>query len=100
MSRKRSEEMFPIVASYLAGEEDVTSLCDRYGMTKGQFYYWHRKYHQSKADSAGERGFIPMEILDDTNDYYMEIQMPGGTVLRSSNLLPAQYIRSLIEVGC
>lgn len=100
MSRKRSEEMFPIVASYVEGAEDVSSLCARYGLTKGQFYYWHRKYHQWKADTDGERGFIPMEIMDDTDGYYMEIQMPGGTVLRSSNLLPARYIRSLMEAGC
>ncbi len=42
MSRKRSEEMFPIVASYLEGEEEVTSVCDRHGLTKSQFYYWYR----------------------------------------------------------
>ena len=100
MSRKRSAEMFPIVASYLEGGEDVSSLCTRYGLTRGQFYYWRRKFQQTHEQANGRSGFVPMEILDDTKVHFLEIEMPGGTVLRSNNLLPASYIRSLMEEGC
>jgi hypothetical protein len=97
--RQGSEKMFPIVSEYLNGDECVESLCERYGLSKSQFYYWHRKY-QSTLDEHPEEpnGFVPMIRVG--GSYKHELETPGGMIFRSHDLLPVSYVLELTRAGC
>ena len=99
--RQGSEKMFPIVSEYLDGDECVESVCERYGLSKSQFYYWHRKYKSTLHQDAGEAiGFVPVDMVSVSGGYRYEIETPSGMIFRSHQLLPVSYVLELRRSGC
>ena len=95
MRRKTREEMYPIVSEYHQGESTVSELCQRYLLTKSQFYYWHRKYTSEHNNQPSD--FIPI-CISNRDEYNLEVVTPSGLTIRSRELLSAAYLKTLMSV--
>jgi putative transposase len=57
----RMDEKLRFVADCLLGEETMTSLCERYGISRDTGYLWKRRYDEEGAKGLEERSRAPLQ---------------------------------------
>ncbi len=97
MRRKTSEEMYPLIGEYLRGTISLGKLCATNKLSKGQFYYWYRKYQSEKAPT-NKRKFVRLSAPNNTQRYSLEITIPSGITIRSDDPISIDYLKSLLEL--
>lgn len=72
----------------------VKEYCARHGVSAASYYRWQKRL---RGEKEGEL-FNPIEIGGGGIEEYIELELPGGIVLRFGALPPVEYLRSLSVV--
>ncbi len=67
----------------------VKDFCMSQGISAGTYYRWQQRL---RSDDRGV--FSPIEIQAKSGGH-IEVELPGGVVLRFGDLPPVEYLRSL-----
>lgn len=94
-SRRREEEMFPLVVEYLEGSESQQSFCAARSVPLSVFSYWLRKYRSSERRAA-EPGFVSVGLRG-LSPEAVEVEFPGGQKLRFDRLPDVNYLKALLS---
>ena len=62
---KTSQEMYPLIESYLSGSQNQLDFCDSSGLKPHLLSYWLQKYKADKNESQGEVAvFSKLKIIE------------------------------------
>ena len=107
--------MFSLVEEYLSGGVTQSVLCEREGLKKGTFKYWHRKYRleqlgqvqmSTPINKSKRSDFLSIsvsEVIESTSTYDLELCYPNGvrlhfnTVLDTNGLLTIKQLLSCLD---
>lgn len=81
---KSSEEMYPLVESYLESGQSQAQFCKEQGLKPHLLIYWLQKYRADKKQSTTpEVGFAKLNIIDVpvNNDKIIIIRCGNGTTV-------------------
>ena len=92
--RRSMSEMFPMIEQYLASDLGRAAFCAQAGLSLPVFGYWYSKYQKAHLSSSG--GFVPLEIQGGRNAV-LELNLPGGILLRFMSYPDARYLRALLS---
>ncbi len=72
------------------------NFCENHAIKEHIFYYWRKKYQQSK--NVTSEGFVPISIDEPERlvSSMIEIAYPNGTLVRLGNGTSLSMVRSLI----
>lgn len=74
-----------------AGKMSVKDYCAKQGVSAASYYRWQKRL-------GGEKGgelFSPIEIGRGSIEESVELELPGGVLLRFGGLPPVDYLRQL-----
>lgn len=91
-TRRRSDEMYPLVELYLEGSLTQKEFCDEMEISRHVFNYWLMKFRREKQGTdAGEHGvgFVALDVkeglpLAQKRERLVQISYPDGTVVELS----------------
>ena len=86
--------MFFLIEEYLDGEQTQKNFCSDQGLSLHVFGYWLRRYRES-GDSIPEPGFVAVGVADRPGQL-VEVEYPGGTILRFDSLPELNYLKALL----
>jgi hypothetical protein len=93
--RNTSEKMFPLIRLVEENKLSVAEFCDRTGLKECSFQYWRSRYMKQHRS---ERKFLPISTRDmSTGEYLIEVELLNGVKLRFSSLIPADYLRQILD---
>lgn len=87
-----SEEMFPMLSAHKASGQSRVNFCQQHNLSKASYYYWHRRWKQSKQ--VTKTGFVPVQVHEDPATIVLELR--DGLRVR---LLPGQLPEVLSILG-
>ena len=112
VNHNRQNEMYALVKSSLGSETPRDEFFKRHGITAHTYYYWYRKYMNSK--NITEDTFIPVNIpqsiptpkkIKETEQNItvskkteLEISYPNGVKVKLTQELDLTMLRSLISI--
>jgi transposase-like protein len=112
VNHNRQNEMFALVKSSLGSDTTRNEFFKRHGITAHTYYYWYRKYMNSK--NITEDTFIPIDIPQLTPTHpkikepeqnitvskktELEISYPNGVKVKLTQELDLTMLRSLISI--
>jgi hypothetical protein len=70
----------------------VKDFCASQGISEASFYLWRKRLGKDKETAVVV--FSPIEIQAKSGGH-IEVELPGGVVLRFGDLPPVEYLRSL-----
>jgi hypothetical protein len=98
---RTEEEMFPLVAEWLASGISQKEFGQRHGFALHIMPYWvarYRKAHPSAAPTpTASSRFIQISTPQSTVSP-IEVALPSGAVIRFSSLIPVSYLQELLSV--
>lgn len=90
---RRKGEMYPLMETYLAGDESERSFCEAHGLTRSTFAYWRRKYRKEQ-----QAGFIEVRPeAAPAEKVHVEVMYPGGTRVRLFTPVTPSYVVGLVR---
>ena len=98
-------EMFPLVESWLQSGLTQHAFSLRHQLPVHVFVYWVSRYRKAQLappDSSvgsASTGFIRLSPPVTPPASEMAVELPGGIVIRFSNLVPITYLQALVT-GC
>jgi len=105
-NKNHQNEMFALIKSSLGSDAPRDEFFKRHGITAHTYYYWYRKYMNSKNNT--EDTFIPVEIPTKTKEpeqnitvskkTELEICYPNGVKVKLTQELDLTILRSLISI--
>ena len=112
VNHNRQNEMFALVKSSLGSETPRNEFFKRHGITAHTYYYWYRKYMNSK--NITEDTFIPVNIpqsipspkkikepeqnITVLKKTELKISYPNGVKVKLTQELDLTMLRSLISL--
>ncbi len=81
---KSSQEMYPLIESYLESGQSQAQFCKEQGLKPHLLIYWLQKYRTDKQQRAGsETGFAKLNIIDvpTNSDKVIIIRCGNGTTV-------------------
>ncbi len=93
--RRTAEEMFPLVAQYLAGSQTAEAFCAEHGISRSQLSYWRHKYGKKAAASEGA-AFV--EIGAPALRGQAQTVYPGGVRLRFFVPVSSSFLATLVKL--
>jgi transposase-like protein len=78
--------VFPLLEQKVEQRESSNTFCERHGMSKSTYFYWHRRWKQSKSESPS--GFVPVQVGSDQSIIVLELH-EGLRVRLYPHQLPA-----------
>ncbi len=69
----------------------VKEYCAKQGVSAASYYRWQKRLHEGR----GEELFSPIEIGSGRIEGSIELELPGGVLLRFGVLPPVEYLRQL-----
>ncbi len=95
--RRTAEEMFPLVAQYLAGSQTAEAFCAEHGICHSQLSYWRHKYGKKAAASEGA-AFLEIGAATPREQLQMEVGYPGGGRLRFFVPVSSSFLATLVKL--
>lgn len=97
-SQLNQQEVFRIMEEFEKSDKlCARRFCEQHKMTKGNFYYWIKRYRKRQAGMAVTKGFIPL-VVKTTSSF----SSPGSWSLfaevngiRLYQPVPAEYLKTL-----
>lgn len=80
-----------LLSGYEQSDLSVKEYCARHGVSAASYYRWQKRL---RGEIAGAL-FSPIEIGAGPIEEPIEVELPGGVVLRFGALPPVDYLRSL-----
>lgn len=80
-----------LLSGHDPGKLSVKEYCSRHGVSSASYYRWQKRL---RGEKGGEL-FSPIEIGGGPIEESIEVDLPGGIVLRFGALPPVDYLRSL-----
>lgn len=90
---RKSDEMYPLIEAYRAGQERQKAFCARHEIPVSVFQYWLRRHR----DEHSEGGFI--QVVPEpapAEKAHVEVLYPSGTRVRLFSPVTPAYVRSLV----
>ncbi len=75
---RSSEQMYPVVRTYLDGIKTKSDICNENEISLHVFQYWLKKY-QSTEEEGELEGFATLQIEQRTQGGNISIYLPNGT---------------------
>ncbi|HMU72142.1 MAG TPA: hypothetical protein PKL15_07835 [Saprospiraceae bacterium] len=93
LSRKWLDEQTwaGLLSGHDPGKLSVKEYCARQGVSAASYYRWQKRLGGEKEGEL----FNPIEIGAGRIEASVELELPGGIVLRFGALPPVDYLRSL-----
>ncbi len=92
--RRTAEEMFPLVAQYLAGSQTAEAFCAEHGICRSQLSYWRHKYGKKAAASEGA---VFVEIGAHALRGQAQAAYPSGVRLRFFVPVSSSFLATLAK---
>lgn len=73
------------------GKMSVKEYCARHGVSAASYYRWQKRLRREKEGGI----FSPIEIGSVAIEESIELELPGGVLLRFGGLPPVDYLRCL-----
>ena len=113
MARRTNRETAAVWRERLArqarGSWSIAEFCRQEGISEGAFYYWRRRLGQvcrtgggkgPNGHSAEPPLLVPVEVKSDLADPGMEIELPGGGVVRLPHDASAEIVTAAVRAAC
>jgi hypothetical protein len=78
------------VSGHSRSKRSVKDYCAEHGVSVASYYQWRRRLRAEPDTNL----FSPVEIADETPGF-IEVELPGGVLLRFGALPPVWYLRQL-----
>jgi hypothetical protein len=98
MARKmrRSEEMFPVVETYLASPVTQKAFCSEHAISQAVLNYWLAKY---RCEAETLNAFLEIRPVEAAPEHpLLEVCYPTGVKLRIFSPLKAAYLDHQLSV--
>lgn len=79
-----------LVSGHSRSNRSIKDYCAEHGVSAASYYQWRRRLRPVPDPEL----FSPVEIADAATDF-IEVELPGGVLLRFGSLPPAAYLRQL-----
>ena len=73
------------------GKMSVKEYCAKHGVSAASYYRWQKRLGREKEGEL----FSPIEIGRGSIEESVELELPGGVLLRFGGLPPVDYLRQL-----
>ncbi len=80
--RRSEEEWREIVQRFEASGQSQHEFCKSEGLTLASFTRWRRRLQASATPAAIDHGFVEIARACTTPTWTIELELPGGGVLR------------------
>lgn len=81
-----------LLSAYEKSNLSVKDFCASQGISAASYYRWHKRLRSDRE--TDKVLFSPIEIQTKSSGS-IEVELPGGVVLRLEGLPPVDYLRSL-----
>jgi len=93
--RRRSRaEMFPLMASYAAGNDTQAFFCASHGLREATFQYWWRRYRADQAAAPG--GFLSLSPQGSSLDSEL-LSLEAGGIRLELRGVSAGFVADLVD---
>jgi hypothetical protein len=92
---RSKEEMYPLIEEWQQSGQSQKHFCEQKHLSKSVFVYWLKKYRKQQDSPSG---FAAVEVTGQRSGRpYLEVEYPGGTVLRFFEPVSIQTVSRLLK---
>lgn len=92
---KKAEQMKLHIETCQSSGKSVTEYCSANGISKANYYYWHKKMQRERASGSSFLQ-IALPAFKPGSDSVVRIHYPNGVIIELNNLANIALLKELV----